>query len=90
MDGWDSYSIHIALIIKSPNYHKRYIYHITPLPPRKPFPTLYSTFYGTEYIANYKRKIPETPFYSSLLLQNFWGRDFMNGRDLTVSLRITN
>lgn len=40
MDGWDSYSIHIALIIKLPIYHKRSIYHITPLPPRKPFPTL--------------------------------------------------
>lgn len=62
MDGWDSYSIHIALIIKSPNYHKRYIYHITLLPPRKPFPTYIVPFMGQSISLITKEKSQRLPF----------------------------
>lgn len=78
MARWDSHSIQIAFIIiyvlKVLVYHQVYIYHIiSELPARKPFLTLYPTFYWAKYITiYYKRKItPETLIYSSSLSVKF-------------------
>lgn len=98
MARWDSHSIQITFIIiyvlKVLVYHQVYIYHIiSELPARKPFLTLYHTFYWAKHITIYYKKknnSRDSHLFKFIIGKIFEGRYFINGHDLTVSLIITN